>query len=92
VNQRATSWLLAALMAVCAAQAVPAARVQRTAENCPIIWIAEARVEQRVAIRKTASSPRLRMVIALPDEPVSISSLFSKSLYQRPPPVSLSPR
>jgi hypothetical protein len=51
VNKRATSWFLAALMALCAAQAMPLGRVERARETCPIVWTARVRAEERVALR-----------------------------------------
>jgi hypothetical protein len=86
VNKRATSWLLAALLALCAAQAMPIARTQRIAENCPIAWVARARAEQRVSIERRRPLPRQRVVSAFPRESQSCTLLFSTSLYQRPPP------
>src|ERR1035438_10120697 len=90
VNQRATSWILAALMALCAAQAVPMAGVERTGANCPMVWVARARSEQPAAVRRAVRRSHAALVIALADDPRANSSLFSKSLYQRPPPVLLS--
>jgi hypothetical protein len=90
VNQRATSWLLAALMALCAAHAVPIASVERTGANCPIVWVARARSEQPAAVRRAVRRSHAALFIALADDPRANSSLFSKSLYQRPPPVLLS--
>jgi hypothetical protein len=90
VNQRATSWVLAALLALCAAQAVPVSTVARTASNCPIVWAARARSEQPAAVRIVVRRSRAPLVIALADDPRVNSALFSKSLYQRPPPAFLS--
>jgi len=90
VNRRATSWILAALMALCAAQAVPVSNVARTAANCPIVWVARDRSEQPAAIRMLVRRSRVPLVIALADDPRVNSAAFSKSLYQRPPPALLS--
>jgi hypothetical protein len=90
VNQRATSWVLAALLALCAAQAVPVSTVARTASNCPVVWAARARSEQPAAVRIVARRSRALLVIALADDARFHSALFSKSLYQRPPPAFLS--
>jgi len=86
VNKRTTSWLLAALLALCAAQAMPIARTQRIAETCPIVWVARTRAEQRVSIERRGSHPLMRNAVAFQRESRSCSRLFSKSLYQRPPP------
>jgi hypothetical protein len=90
VNQRATSWLLAALMALSATQAAPVSNVARTAANCPIVWVARARSEQPAAARMPVLRSRVPLVITLADDPRANSALFSKSLYQRPPPAILS--
>jgi len=80
---------LAALMALCVAQAVPASRPQRIGESCAIVWIARARTEQRGTIERRCPRPRVRIAISLPHETRSGGRFFSKSLYQRPPPSSL---
>jgi hypothetical protein len=91
VNKRATSWVLATLMALCAAQAVPAVRWQRTTENCPIVWVARARAEQRILIRRRSAGVYPRVAVPLRRESVlSAGRPVSHSLYQRPPPFSLS--
>jgi hypothetical protein len=77
-------------MAFCAAQAVPIVTVQRTAANCPIVWVARARSEQPAVLRSRLSRSPVALVIALADDPRASGSLFSKSLYQRPPPAFLS--
>jgi hypothetical protein len=77
-------------MALCAAQAVPIATVERTAANCPIVWVARARSEQPAVLRSRLPRSRVPLEIALADDPRASSSLFSKSLYQRPPPALLS--
>ena len=90
VNKRATSWLLATLMALCAVHAVPAVRAQRTGENCPIVWVARARAEQRVLVARRSTGGYPRVVVALRPESVSAAGrLVAHSLYQRPPPFSL---
>ncbi|HXA64160.1 MAG TPA: hypothetical protein VNV82_03355 [Bryobacteraceae bacterium] len=86
MNKRTTSWLLAALMALCAAQAMPIARSQRIAETCTIVWVARTRAEKRVSIERRLARPRMRNAVAFQRESRSCTWLFSKSLYQRPPP------
>jgi hypothetical protein len=73
-------------MALCAAQAMPIARTQRIAETCPIVWVAGARAEQRVFVEGRLARPRMRNAVAFQRESRSCTWLFSKSLYQRPPP------
>jgi len=89
VNQRATSWLLATLLAVCAAQAVPSVRFERQTANCAIVSVARARSERLVVIRTAVRHGRAPVPTALPDSPEASSALYSKSLYQRPPPCIL---
>jgi hypothetical protein len=86
VNKRATSWLLAALLALCSAQATAIARTQRIAESCPIVWVSRARGEQRVSIERRGFSPRRPITVAFRRDSRSFTPLFFKSLYQRPPP------
>jgi len=92
VNRRATSWLLAALMAFCAAHAVPPATQQRAGANPAIVWTAAARkrAEQPAAIRKLVRYSRTRVVTPLPESLRAVSSVFSQPLFQRPPPLLLS--
>jgi len=88
VNKRATTWFLAALMALCAAHAMPPVRVQRTPQNCAIVWIARARVEQRVSIERRGVYQRASLLVSRLEERNFAARPFSKSLYQRPPPFS----
>jgi len=76
-------------MALCTAQAVPAIRTQRSAENCPIVWIAGARDEQRQVVEKRVAHPFAPIAFAHLEEPAAGDRLFSNSLYQRPPPFAL---
>jgi hypothetical protein len=78
---------LAALMAFCASQAIPSARVQSTPQNCAIVWIARARVQQRILIERRGEYQRASIALAKPEKQ-HYARLFSKSLYQRPPPFS----
>jgi hypothetical protein len=87
VNKRATTWFLAALIALCSAHAMPSVRVQRTSQNSAIVWIARARVEQRVSIERRSEYRRVSMFVSNP-ESQHHARPFSKSLYQRPPPFS----
>jgi len=89
VNKRATTWLLAALMALCASHGLPPVRVQRTPESCAIVWIARARVERRLSIERRGAYRRASIFVARLEEQIAGSRLISKSLYQRPPPFSL---
>jgi hypothetical protein len=89
VNKRATTWLLATLMAFCAAHAVPSARVQRTPQNCAIVWIARARVQQRISIEQRGEYRRASLFVSRLEAQHFAARPFSKSLYQRPPPLSL---
>ncbi|MBZ5611430.1 MAG: hypothetical protein LAP38_24470 [Acidobacteriia bacterium] len=86
------TWLLAALLTLCASQAVPVARSERTGDNCPIVWIApaRARAEQRVVIEKPGSPATPCAAVTRPVGPPPDSRLLSHSTYQRPPPFSLS--
>ncbi|HYL35917.1 MAG TPA: hypothetical protein VEV17_08405 [Bryobacteraceae bacterium] len=86
------SWLLAVLLALCASQAVPVARVQPGREACAIVWIlqARARTEQRVAVRQIRRSREQPSEPGRPAAPQFPSQPFSSSLYQRPPPSALS--
>jgi hypothetical protein len=88
VNKRASTWLLAALMALCATHAMPSARVQITPQNCAIVWIARARVQQQVAIERRDEYQRASILVSKPEKQHHARP-FSKSLYQRPPPISL---
>jgi hypothetical protein len=90
VKRRATSWVLAALLGLCAVQAVPVSIVARTASDCPIVWVARDRSEQPAAVRMIVRRSRVPLVIVLADDSRVNSTLFSKSLYQRPPPAFLS--
>jgi hypothetical protein len=76
---------LAVLMALCAS-GLPPVRVLRTPESCAIVWIARARVEQRVAIERRGEYRRASIFVARLEEQNTGSRPFSKSLYQRPPP------
>ena len=89
VNRRATSWLLATLMALCAAQALPVARTARTPESSQIVWVARARAERRLPVQRHAASTGRRVVARLQPDCVPLCDrLVSHSLYQRPPPFS----
>jgi hypothetical protein len=80
---------LAALMALCSAHAMPSARVQRTPQNCAIVWIARARAEQRVSVERSAEYQRASLFVSRLEAQHFTARPFSKSLYQRPPPSSL---
>jgi hypothetical protein len=88
VNKRTTTWFLAALMAFCSAHAMPSVRVQRTPQNCAIVWIARARIEQRVSIERRGEYRHASMFVSRQETQHFAASPFSKSLYQRPPPFS----
>jgi hypothetical protein len=75
-------------MALCAPNAVIGVRAQRTAENCPIVWVDRAHAEERIVARKAAAYATPRAV-SLPDEPHLRGCFFAAFLYQRPPPFSL---
>jgi len=79
---------LAALIALCAS-GLPPIRVLRTPQNCAIVWIARARGEQRVSIKRRGEYRRASIFVARLEEQNTRSRPFSKSLYQRPPPFSL---
>jgi hypothetical protein len=87
VNKRPSTWFLAALIAFCASQAMPSSQVQSTPQNCAIIWIARARVRQRVSIEQRAGYRRASILVVKPEKQ-HYTRLFSKPLYQRPPPFS----
>jgi hypothetical protein len=87
VNKRASTWFLAALMAFCASQAMPSVRVERTPQNCAIVWIARARVQKQISIERRGDYKRASILVAKPEKQLYVR-LFSKSLYQRPPPFS----
>jgi hypothetical protein len=91
VNKRGVSWLLAVLMTLCASQAAPTVRARVSGEACAIVWFAGARqrAEQRVAVRPVGPS-RPRSVSRVRIELPVRSRLFSNSLYQRPPPSTVS--
>jgi hypothetical protein len=88
VNKRATTWLLAALMALCSAHAIPSASVQRTPQNCAIVCIARARAEQGVSVERRAENRRPSLFVSHLEARHFAARPFSKSLYQRPPPFS----
>jgi hypothetical protein len=88
VNKRATTWLLAALIALCSAHAAPPVRVQRAPQNCAIVWIARARLEQRVSVERRGEYQRASLFVFRLEERNHANRPFSKSLYQRPPPLS----
>jgi hypothetical protein len=79
---------LAALMALCSAHAMPSVRARRAPQNCAIVWIARARVEQRVSIERRGEYQRASMLVSRLEERQFAARPFSKSLYQRPPPFS----
>ncbi len=76
-------------MALCASQGLPPVRVLRTPRNCAIVWIARARGEQRVSIERRGEYRRTAIFVARLEEQNTVARVFSKSLYQRPPPFSL---
>jgi hypothetical protein len=86
------SWLLAVLLTLCASRALPVARAGQSREACAIVWIARARAraEQRIAVRRACYRGVRRATVCQPAEPLVRSRLFSNSLYQRPPPPTLS--
>jgi hypothetical protein len=91
VSKRATLWIFAAFLSLCAAQAVPAVRVELSGATCSIVWIAQARAERRVVVEK--SVPVARRVITpvlFPREFRASGQFVSQSYRQRPPPFSLS--
>jgi hypothetical protein len=77
------------MIALCFAHAVPSVQVQRTPQNCAIVWIARARVEHRVSIERRGEYRRASMLVSRLEAQNFIARPFSKSLYQRPPPFSL---
>jgi len=92
VSRRTTLWILAAFLSLCATQAVPAARVQLTGQNCSIVWVARAHAKQRVTIEKRISTAPSRAIVAIfPRDEIRIAAqLHAHSYRQRPPPFSLS--
>jgi hypothetical protein len=80
------TFLLAALLALCAPNAVIAVRAQRIADNCSIVWIARSRVEQRVVAQRRDPRPVRVVTVVRPAQSHAKSPLLSRSLYQRPPP------
>jgi hypothetical protein len=91
VNKRRISWLLAALMTLCASQAVPVVRAERVGVTCAIVWMARVRTraEQRMVIREPQVYGLRRSNVCQPVEPRLSSRIFADSLYQRPPPLVL---
>jgi len=76
------------MIALCFAHAMPSVRVQRTPQNCAIVWVARARVEQRVSMERRGEYRRVSMLVARLEQQHFAARPFSKSLYQRPPPFS----
>jgi len=77
------------MIALCSAHAVPSVRVQRTPQNCAIVWIARARVEQQVSMKRRGEYQRASLIASRLEAQHFTARPFSKSLYQRPPPFSL---
>jgi|SRR5579871_193134 len=90
VTQRATSWFLTALIALCAAGAAPAiGRIRHSEEPSAVVWMARQRAEQNVANRNPRRCPPPDLAAPSAPQVLSASPLLSDSLYQRPPPFLL---
>jgi len=89
VNRRATTWLLAALLAFSAGAAVPAARAQSFGSGSTIVWVAQDRAEQRVVVQRPRPTRVPKAAVPRRDDPLARVQLFATFLYQRPPPFSL---
>ena len=85
---RRTSWLLAALIAVGTALAVPLPRVWRVAEPCAIVSLYEADCETEAPTERINLAPEFDPPTdCLRHEPPTNSRRFWSAYYRRPPPL-----
>jgi hypothetical protein len=84
---RRTSWLLAALIAVGTALAVPGPRVWRQAEACVVVLLSESDCEtQALSERSNLTLEFAPFTDCLRYEPRASSRRFWAANYRRPPP------
>jgi len=83
--QRPATWLLAALLTLSAAAAVPSTRVTQGLAEYSIVWIASERAESEQVRFRPRFSPVPATVSFHRERPLA-ARLFARALYQRPPP------
>jgi hypothetical protein len=86
VNQRAITFLLAALLAISANAAAPVVRARANRGDSAIVWIAQDRAGQQTLVRSRSATANARPAVPLNYEPPAKARHFAASLYQRPPP------
>jgi hypothetical protein len=92
VKSRLTNWIAAAVLLLVASFGVPVARTG-VALQSSIVW-----VDSSGEVRREIVEPRHNSCQSTPEKPVVLSccdsrarvTLLDRSLFQRPPPVSLS--
>jgi hypothetical protein len=83
--KRSATLLFGALLALSAAAAIPSQRVNPGPAGYSIVWIAPERAESE-SVKLPRRFGSTSATVFFPQETPRPARIFSRSLYQRPPP------